>query len=355
MAREPGTREARSRASSEPSRDRTVQARAGPSRSTSEARAAGSDAAPLERMNPVPLLRALRPAQWVKNVFVLAAVIFARGDKTVVHPADHSDVIRSLYACAAFCLGASAIYLVNDVLDVVSDRAHPTKKRRPIAAGELSPATAYAASVLLVLASLGLGWLAGDATPRVLWVVAAYVLLNFAYSVKLKHYVLLDAFCIATGFLLRVKAGGLAAPADISHWLYLCTLFLALFLALCKRRAEIDLLGDERANHRANLREYTLPFLDQMITVLASTTIVCYTMYTVAGDTTRKFGDQNHLIYSVPFVVFGLSRYMFLVHKQRGGGSPTRVLLGGDWMFVLNALAWAGVVGSAILGAKPGP
>jgi 4-hydroxybenzoate polyprenyltransferase len=182
----------------------------------------------------------------------------------------------------------------------------------------------------------------------VVWVVAAYMLLNFAYSTRLKHLVLIDAFCIALGFLLRVKAGGLAAHYVISHWLFLCTLFLALFLALCKRRAEIDLLGDERGAHRANLKEYTVPFLDQMCTALAATTIVCYTMYTVSSETSAKFGAQNRLVWSVPFVVFGLARYMLLVQTSRGGGSPTRVLLGGDGLFVANTLVWAALVGAVI-------
>lgn len=289
------------------------------------------------------LLRALRPQQWVKNIFVLAAVVFARADATVPHAEhDYSDIVRSLWAFAAFCLGASAIYLVNDVFDIESDRAHPTKRFRPIASGELAIPAAIAMAAACVAGALGFGWLArGD--PRVLWVVAAYIALNSAYSFKLKHVVLLDAFCIATGFLLRVKAGALAAEAYVSHWLMLCTLFLALFLALCKRKAEMDLLGDESGAHRANLRQYTTGFLDQMVTMLAACTVVCYTMWTVADDTAAKFGERNALIYTVPFVVFGLGRYLLLVSQQRGGGSPTRVLLGGDAIFLLNALAWAAV------------
>jgi 4-hydroxybenzoate polyprenyltransferase len=162
--------------------------------------------------------------------------------------------------------------------------------------------------------------------------------------------VLLDVFCIATGFLLRVKAGGLAAHYHVSQWLMLCTLFLALFLGLCKRRAEIDLLGEERGNHRVNLRHYTLGFLDQMTTLLAAVTVVFYTMYTVSPENVKKFGDGHHLIYSVPFVVFGLARYLFLVDTQRGGGSPTRVLLGGDALFVVNALGWLAVVLAVVYG-----
>lgn len=298
-------------------------------------------------MNPLALLQALRPHQWVKNLFVLAALVFALADQSHPRPEDHADVLRALWALLAFCLGASSIYLVNDVLDVESDRAHPTKRNRPIAAGRVSLPLALSTSVLCVGGALALAWLAGDRGWGVVLVVGGYIALNFAYSVWLKHLVLIDAFCIATGFLLRVHAGGLAAQAPVSHWLLLCTLFLALFLALCKRRAEIELLGEERGNHRANLREYTVGFLDQLVTVLAAVTIVNYTMYTVADETVEKFHSTN-LVWSVPFVVFGIARYMFLVQTSRGGGNPTRVLLGGDLMFALNALLWAAVVACAL-------
>lgn len=300
-------------------------------------------------MKPSSLVRALRPQQWVKNVFVLAALVFARADATVPNPPDYGDVWRTLLTFAAFCLGASAIYLVNDVMDVESDRAHPQKKNRPIASGEVPVGTAKLLAVLCAAAALALaGLVAGESA--VLIVVAAYMAMNFAYSVKLKHIVLVDAFCIATGFILRVQAGGLAAHYQVSHWLMMCTLFLALFLALCKRRAEIDLLGDARGEHRANLDHYTVGFLDQMTTMLAAVTIVFYTMYTVSADTRAKFGEDNHLVWSVPFVVFGLARYLLLVNTQKGGGSPTRVLLGGDLLFVANALAWVAVVAGMIYG-----
>ena len=295
----------------------------------------------------LPLLRAMRPHQWVKNIFVLAAVVFARGDMRTEPPADYSDVWASLLAFCAFCLGSSAIYLINDVLDVESDRMHPEKKRRPIASGELGIPVALVASVFCVVGALAFG-VAARGEPSVAWIVASYMLLNFAYSMKLKHIVLVDAFCIATGFLFRVAAGGRAAHYEVSHWLMLCTLFLALFLALCKRRAEIDLLGEDSGKHRANLRHYSRPYLDQMVTLLAAVTIVCYTMYTVSPDTMEKFGEDNVLVYTVPFVVFGLGRYLLLVQTKRGGGSPTKVLLGGDLTFVLNALAWAAVVVAAV-------
>jgi len=294
-------------------------------------------------MNPLALLRAMRPTQWAKNMFVLAALVFARGEQGSLFGGDRWDIYRTLFAFAAFCLGSSAIYLVNDVLDVESDRKHPTKRFRPIAAGELSVTSALSASAVCVAAAIALGLRADGHTVPVVWIVSAYMALNLAYSLKLKHVVILDAFCIAAGFLLRVAAGGQAANAVISHWLMLCTLFLALFLALCKRRAETDLLGDDRGEHRAILLEYNTEFLDQMITVLAACTIVTYTMYTVSEETVKKFGT-GHLIWTVPFVVFGLARYMLLVHTQKGGGNPTRVLLAGDALFLVNTLGWMATV-----------
>jgi len=295
-------------------------------------------------MNPLALLKALRPQQWVKNVFVLAALVFARGEVGDFLVGDRWDLYRTLFAFAAFCLGSSAIYLVNDVLDVESDRQHPTKRLRPIAAGAVGVRAALATSVLCVIGALLLAHQAGGQGLSVLVIVAGYMALNLAYSVKLKHVVLVDAFCIAAGFMLRVLAGAEAANARISHWLILCTLFLALFLALCKRRAESDLLGAGRGAHRSILLEYNTAFLDQMVTVLAACTIVTYTMYTVAEETAHKFGAGYRLVWTVPFVVFGLARYMLLVHTQKGGGSPTRVLLGGDLLFFLNGLGWVAVV-----------
>ncbi|MEE2940240.1 MAG: decaprenyl-phosphate phosphoribosyltransferase [Planctomycetota bacterium] len=302
-------------------------------------------------MNPVALLRAMRPHQWVKNVFVLAALVFALGEAGPEAPSAADRVVRVLLATAAFCLGASAIYLVNDVVDVESDRQHPKKRKRPIAAGELSIPAALVASVGCVLGSLAL---ADRATPSaetvdagsVMTVVGVYMASNLLYSLKLKHLAIVDAFLIALGFMLRVVAGAYAAAAPISHWLLLSTLFLALFLAFCKRRAEMDLLGEGASQHRKNLGQYTPEFLEQVTSVLAGCAIITYAMYTVDEGTAAKFGEDNDLVWSVPFVVFGLFRYLLLVQRQEGGGSPTRVLLGGDVIFVINALLW----GSMVLG-----
>lgn len=294
-------------------------------------------------MSPVSLLKAMRPHQWVKNVFVLAALLFALGEKHSM-ATEPAILLQVGFAVAAFCLGSSAIYLVNDVMDVESDRQHPTKRNRPIAAGQLSIPAALMASAVCVAASVTLGLQASSTVGNVAVVVSCYMAMNFLYSWKLKHVAILDAFCIATGFLLRVLAGGFAAETPVSHWLMLCTLFLALFLALCKRKAEIDLLGEDRGAHRKILREYTPEFLDQAVGILAACAILCYTMYTVADETTDKFGAGHGLVWTVPFVVFGLMRYLLLVQTQRGGGSPTKVLLGGDLVFVANAAGWLATV-----------
>jgi 4-hydroxybenzoate polyprenyltransferase len=295
-------------------------------------------------MNVGALIAALRPPQWVKNVFVFAALVFARGTRGALFDEHLDDVRRTCFAFLAFCCGASAIYLVNDVLDIDSDRAHPTKVRRPIASGAVSVPAALGLSAVMAALAVWLAHSAGGSPVPVLPIVVGYMALNLAYSIKLKHVVLVDAFCIAAGFLLRVIAGALAVPAEVSHWLLLCTMFLALFLALCKRKAEMDLLGEERGEHRAILRDYDHTFLDQFVTVMAACTIVTYTMYTVSDETTANFGKHNLLVWTVPFVVFGLGRYLLLVSTKKGGGSPTRVLLGGDALFLVNTLGWVTMV-----------
>jgi 4-hydroxybenzoate polyprenyltransferase len=292
-------------------------------------------------MNPGAILRAIRPHQWVKNVFVLAALVFAAGES---HQLQTEKIISTLLAVAAFCLGSSTIYLINDIMDVESDRKHPEKCKRPIAAGELSVPAALVVAAFCLVGSMSFALAVGGDPFPLAYVVGGYITLNFFYSWKLKHIVLVDAFCIATGFMLRVQGGALAVGAMVSQWLFLCTLFLSLFLALCKRRAEVDLLGEDAGSHRAILREYNVGFLDQMVTLLAACTILSYAMYTIDEDAIEKFRHGEILFWTVPFVVFGLGRYLLLVQTQKGGGSPTRVLLGGDLTFAINGVGWTAVV-----------
>ncbi len=295
----------------------------------------------------------MRPHQWIKNIFVLAALVFALGELGPDAPTAMERIIRVLLAAGAFCLGASASYLVNDVADVESDRLHPTKRNRPIAAGEVTIPAALVTSVLCVCGALALAYTATPVGgPSVMAVVGAYMFSNLLYSLKLKQIAIVDAFLIALGFLLRVVAGAYAAAAPVSHWILLSTLFLALFLAFCKRRAEIDLLGEDAAQHRKNLGQYTPQFLDQATTVLAACAIITYSMYTVDEETAAKFGSDDRLVWTVPFVVFGLFRYLLLVQRQEGGGSQTKVLLGGDAAFVVNALAWGATVLGCLFWAR---
>ena len=296
-------------------------------------------------MSLPPFLRALRPHQWTKNVFVLAALAFAAGEKDTQVATE--AVVPTILAFFAFCFSSSAVYLLNDLVDVEKDRLHPKKKLRPIAAGEVSLGTAKIGALVMALLGLGLGWLAAPG-GRVDAVLILYAVINLAYSFHLKHVVLVDAFCIAMGFLLRVEAGGRAADVRISHWAYLCMLFLALFLALNKRRAEVMQVGEGVGTTRQSLREYSVGFLDQMVGVLAACTILCYTMYTVDEETLAKFGEDSRLVVTVPFVVFGIGRYMVLVQSGKGGDSPTRVLLGGDGWFLMNTIGWVAAVGYAV-------
>ena len=293
-------------------------------------------------------LRAMRPHQWAKNVFVLAAFGFALGNQQF----ELSCAVLLSVTCAffAFSFGASAIYLVNDILDVEEDRRHPTKCNRPIAAGELSTTTAMAQAGLLALVALALAYGATSA-----WVlpsiVGAYMVMNLAYSFKLKHVVLVDVFCIALGFQFRVIGGGVAVAVEVSHWLLLCTLFLSLFLALNKRRAELAAAlqrDDGVGATRSSLRGYNLGLLDQLVTMISACTIVCYALYTVDPLTVDKFRSGDLLVWSVPFVVFGLARYLYLVQSEGRGESPTKIFLGGDLWFLGDLLAWAAVVALAV-------
>jgi 4-hydroxybenzoate polyprenyltransferase len=296
-------------------------------------------------MLPLAILRAMRPHQWVKNVFVGAALLFSWAQNG---EPDTAPLTAVLLAIVAFCLGASAIYVINDIMDVESDRAHPTKCKRPIAAGEMSIPTALVVSLASVVGALALALKAAPGSDhKVAWIVLAYMIMNLLYSVKLKHIVIIDAFIIAAGFLMRLWAGAAASGLPLSSWIILCTFFLALFLAFCKRRAEIDLLGADRGGHRKILLEYTPAFLDQITVVLAACTVITYAMWTVQDPTSTTEGavdkawlGEAQMVLTVPFVVFGLFRYLLLVQTQKGGGSPTRVLLGGDPIFVANCLAY---------------
>lgn len=287
------------------------------------------------------LFEAMRPRQWVKNVFVLAGVLFAG------RLFDRGALLRSFAAFALFCAAASAVYLVNDVADREQDAQHPTKRMRPVASGRLSPGAALVAAM-----SLGAVALAGAAilSGPLLAFLAGYLALTYAYSFGLKRVFIVDALVVAAGFVVRAAAGAAVIDALISPWLILCTFQLALFLSLGKRRHELVLLGEEAPAHRDALSRYSVPLLDSWLTALSGATIVAYALYTQAPRTVEHFGT-THLIYTVPFVVFALFRYQHLLVQGGKGGDPGSVLLR-DPGLILAVLAWAAIAGLIIYAGR---
>ena len=277
-----------------------------------------------------PLLAAVRPWQWVKNLFVLAAPLFGRKLLEV------ESAQRALGAVGTFCLVSGGVYLLNDLIDVEKDREHPRKKDRPIASGRLSPKVALVASILLLVAGVTAGYLLASMLGHLL---VLYVLIQIGYSTVLRRVVLIDVFCIASGFVIRVLGGAAVLDLFLSSWLILTTIFLSLFLAFCKRRAEVVLLEGRGGKHRATLREYEPAFLDQLISVTTASVVLCYSLYTLDARTVLEFHTRD-LVYTVPFVIFGIFRYLFLVHRKDGGGSPVRSLMG-DAPMLVNAVLWA--------------
>jgi 4-hydroxybenzoate polyprenyltransferase len=271
----------------------------------------------------------MRPEQWLKNGFVLAPMVFS-GLLDDPHAWG-----RSLLAVAAFCAASSAVYLVNDILDRESDRRHPSKRNRPIAAGEISVATALVTSVVLAGGAMTAAFSLGKLFAAVL---GAYILLVVFYSAVLKRVVFIDVLVLAAGFVLRVVGGAVAIDVPVSRWLLLCAYLLALYLALGKRRSELALLGGDAGTHREVLGHYTLALVDQAISVVLGATVLAYTLYTVAPDTVAKVGSEG-LMVTVPVVLYGLFRYLYLLHRHELGGSPTRVLVT-DRPLLITVIVW---------------
>jgi 4-hydroxybenzoate polyprenyltransferase len=275
------------------------------------------------------LVRALRVYQWTKNLLVLAALIFAQ---ELTAP---GQLLRSLAAFAAFCCAASAAYLFNDILDIEKDRAHPEKCRRPLPAGEITVSTAVLIATLLFSAAVAI---ALSLNFRFFAALIAYTALTVSYSLALKHIIIIDVMAVALGFVVRALAGAVAIDVRFSNWLIVCTLFLALFLALSKRRHEILLLEAGARNHRAVLIKYSVPFLDQLILIVAGAALITYTIYTCSPEVVDKFGTDK-LYITIPFVVYGLFRYLYLVHRKAEGGDPGSTLLQ-DLPLAINVIFW---------------
>lgn len=283
------------------------------------------------------LIRSLRPEQWLKNGFVLAPIVFSG----LIH--DPAAWRRSILAVVAFCAASSATYLVNDVIDREADRAHPQKKERPIAAGDISVALALTAAAVLLAIAVGIALALAGWFPQVL---LAYVVLVLLYSAVLKRAVFLDVLVVAFGFVLRVVGGAVAIDVPISRWILLVAYLLALYLALGKRRTELAVLGEEAGSHRAVLGHYTLPMVDGAISVVLGATVLAYALYTVAPDTVAKVGSEG-LLATVPIVLYGLFRYLYLLHRHELGGSPTRALLT-DRPLLICVVVWLGVAAAVI-------
>ena len=277
----------------------------------------GGGSAARQRSAAANLLTSIRPGEWIKNTFVFAGLIFSR------QLTDRDAALAALSAFGIFCLLSSVVYLVNDVADRERDRQHPRKRERPIAAGATSPGSALALAAVLAVAGLGAAWTMGRAFGAI---ATAYVTLLAFYSGPLKHIVIIDVLTIAIGFVLRVAAGAVAVGVPMSHWLLVCTILLALFLGLSKRRHELTLLSDGAMGHRRILQEYSPYLLDQMIGVVTASTLMAYVFYAISEETAEKFGTSL-LGLTIPFPLYGIFRYLYLVHQKEGGGSPAELLL----------------------------
>lgn len=301
------------------------------------------------------ILLAMRPKQWTKNLAIFVGIVFAQRLFTL------SSFERACVAFVVFCLASSFIYIFNDLLDLENDRQHPVKCLRPLASGALPVSWAIAAMGILLLACAGLTTLIftipggnpdifaslGGSNTLFALTVASYLVLMVLYSVRLKHVVLLDVFIIASGFVLRILAGAVVIPVEISPWLYLVTILLSLFLALSKRRHELVLLQGQASSHRQILKEYSLPLLDQMITIVSASTLMAYSLYTFQGPT-----GNHRLMITIPLVLYGMFRYLYLVYMRMEGGSPEEVLLRDRHM--LGAVSLCAVAIIIVLYVLPG-
>ncbi len=278
------------------------------------------------------LIKTMRPRQWTKNVFIFAALVF---DKQLLQV---DSFLRTLAGFALFCLISSSVYIFNDIADVDADRQHPEKKNRPIASGKLPVRAAWGAGIALVLITFVLAYLL---TPGFEFVVVTYFLINIAYTKWLKHVPIVDVLVIAGGFVLRVHAGvTLISVERFSPWLYVVMTLLSLFLGFGKRRAEIALLAQGAGSHRKVLDGYTLPLLDQYILIVSGTTIVSYSLYTFSAPNV----PENHsMMLTIPFVIYTIFRYLYLIQVENTGGSPEEILLT-DRPFQIAMILWGAAV-----------
>jgi 4-hydroxybenzoate polyprenyltransferase len=287
------------------------------------------------------LVLALRPHQWTKNLIVLAGLIF--GERLL----DPAAVADAMVAFVVFCLLSGIVYLVNDIRDQEADRLHPVKSQRPIASGELPARVAAVFAAVLVVVAMA----AAFALSTAFGIVGlTYLTLLVLYSIWLKHLVILDVLTLSMGFVLRAWGGAVAVDVGMSHWLLLLTLLGALFLALSKRRAELVSLADDARHHRPSLAEYSPHLLDQMISVVTASTLLAYALYTIDAQTVARFGTDR-LLWTLPFPLYGIFRYLYLVHRRDGGGNPSEILLSDRPILACVAL-WGAAVVLVIYGSR---
>ena len=292
----------------------------------------------------VQIVRSMRPAQWVKNLLVAAPVLFAK-KRTVEDPA---ILAKAALATAVFVLLAGAVYVMNDVLDVEKDREHPVRRLRPIASGAVSIQTAVAGGLCALGLAYAAGWFLG--APFTL-VATIYLLQNVFYSSVFKRIAYLDVLSIATGFLLRIVSGCFAIglePAEISYYLIVCTFLVALFFALGKRRHELAMLGGDAGSHRSVLSQYRLHHLDLAMYLVGLVTLAAYCLYTVSGRTLDYFGNLR-LVFTVPFVLFGMWRFLAIARREGERRSPTDAMVR-DPLFVVDSVVWVAVAAWAVYG-----
>jgi 4-hydroxybenzoate polyprenyltransferase len=283
------------------------------------------------------ILVSMRPSHWVKNLFLFAALIFS-GRLLYLE-----GFLLTLVGFFLFSFASSGIYLINDIADLEEDKLHPIKSVRPIPSGVLSVGAAGVASAVLLLVAVAGGFVISASFGGV---AVAYILINIVYSFYLKDIVILDVMAIAISFVLRVVAGAVIIGVPPSEWLILCTLLLSLFLGFAKRRHELLVLEKRASNHRSVLEHYSPYFLDQMTAIVTASTVMSYALYTISDETVKKFNTKD-LIYTVPFVLYGIFRYLYLVHRREEGGNPTKIILT-DLPLIFNVIAWVLVCGFII-------
>jgi 4-hydroxybenzoate polyprenyltransferase len=286
----------------------------------------------------VGVIQLIRPSHWTKNLVLFAAVLFSPAKVVIENPVVLLSAAQGFFA---FCLLSAGVYAFNDLVDLSADRQHPRKKNRPLPSGKVP--VWLAACVAFVAAAAGVGW-AFLIAPAFGWIVTGYLTTNIVYSLGLKRVVILDVLLLSVGFVYRAAAGVAIVGQFVEHiylsyWLMLCAFLLSLFLALAKRRHELATLGEVAAQHRASLAEYNLKMIDQMLAALTAATLVSYSLYTISDDTLKHYGTQN-LFWTIPFVVYGLFRYLYLIYTRSEGGDPTSLLVR-DKATLANVMLWA--------------